>query len=45
MGHKKHFNVVLERTVRELRGEPCFELQEFSPTKQQIICSRSLATG
>ena len=38
---KKHFNVVLERTVRELRGEPCFELQEFSPTKQQIICSRS----
>ncbi|CAI1560882.1 translesion error-prone DNA polymerase V subunit UmuC [Serratia nevei] len=38
---KKHFNVVLERTVRELRGEQCLELEEFAPTKQQIICSRS----
>lgn len=38
---RKHFNVVLERTVRELRGEQCLELEEFSPTKQQIICSRS----
>ncbi|MDU4093121.1 MAG: translesion error-prone DNA polymerase V subunit UmuC [Pantoea sp.] len=38
---KKHFNVVLERTVRELRGEQCLELEGFSPTKQQIICSRS----
>ena len=38
---RKHFNVVLERTVRELRGEPCLELDEFSPTKQQIVCSRS----
>jgi DNA polymerase V len=38
---KKHFNVVLERTLRELRGEPCLELEEFAPIKQQIICSRS----
>ncbi|WP_449649102.1 Y-family DNA polymerase [Rahnella aceris] len=38
---RKHFNIVLERTVRELRGEPCLELEEFAPTKQQIICSRS----
>nr|WP_159465549.1 translesion error-prone DNA polymerase V subunit UmuC [Scandinavium goeteborgense] len=38
---RKHFNVVLERTVRELRGEQCLELEEFSPAKQQIICSRS----
>lgn len=38
---RKHFNVVLERSVRELRGEQCLELEEFSPTKQQIICSRS----
>ncbi len=38
---RKHFNVVLERTVRELRGEPCLELEEFAPTKQQIVCSRS----
>ena len=40
---RKHFNVVLERTVRELRGEPCLELEEFSPIKQQIVCSRSFA--
>ncbi|ELW1645907.1 translesion error-prone DNA polymerase V subunit UmuC [Enterobacter oligotrophicus] len=38
---RKHFNVVLERTARELRGERCLELEEFSPTKQQIVCSRS----
>lgn len=38
---RKHFNIVLERTVRELRGEPCLELEEFPPTKQQIVCSRS----
>ncbi len=38
---RKHFNVVLERTVRELRGEPCLGLDEFAPTKQQIVCSRS----
>jgi DNA polymerase V len=41
---RKHFNVVLERTVRELRGEPCLELEEFAPTKQQIVCSRSFGT-
>lgn len=38
---RKHFNVVLERTVRELRGEPCLELEEFAPVKQEIVCSRS----
>lgn len=30
----KHFNVVLERTVRELRGEPCLGLEEFAPVIQ-----------
>lgn len=38
---RKNFNVVLERTVRELNGEQCLELEEFAPTKQQIVCSRS----
>ncbi|WHP32852.1 Y-family DNA polymerase [Trabulsiella odontotermitis] len=38
---RKHFNVVLERTVRELCGEPCLEIEEFAPTKQEIVCSRS----
>ncbi|ELO4693550.1 Y-family DNA polymerase [Citrobacter sp. CK187] len=40
---RKHFNVVLERTVRELRGEPCLELEEFAPVKQEIVCSRSFS--
>lgn len=38
---RKHFNVVLERTVRELRGEKCLAMEELIPAKQQIICSRS----
>ncbi|MBI0677461.1 Y-family DNA polymerase [Citrobacter koseri] len=40
---RKHFNVVLERTVRELRGDPCLELEEFAPVKQEIVCSRSFS--
>ncbi len=38
---RKHFNVVLERTVRELRGESCLELEEYAPAKQEIVSSRS----
>lgn len=38
---RKNFNVMLERTVRELRGERCFELEENPPTKQQLVVSRS----
>ncbi|CCJ72476.1 Error-prone, lesion bypass DNA polymerase V (UmuC) [Cronobacter condimenti 1330] len=38
---RKNFNVVLERTVRELRGEPCLAMDEFVAPKQQIVCSRS----
>ncbi len=38
---RKHFSVVLERTVRELRGESCLAIEEFTPDKQQIVCSRS----
>ncbi|WP_455820089.1 translesion error-prone DNA polymerase V subunit UmuC [Pseudomonas cerasi] len=38
---RKHFNVVLERTARELRGEPCLGMDDLAPTKQQIMCSRS----
>lgn len=38
---RKHFSVVLERTVRELRGESCLAFEESLPSKQQIICSRS----
>ncbi|WP_210532043.1 translesion error-prone DNA polymerase V subunit UmuC [Pantoea ananatis] len=38
---RKNFNVVLERTVRELNGESCISLEEAPPAKQQIVCSRS----
>lgn len=38
---RKTFSVVLERTVRELRGESCIALEEQAPAKQQIVCSRS----
>ncbi|MGE9553629.1 translesion error-prone DNA polymerase V subunit UmuC [Erwinia amylovora] len=38
---RKNFSVVLERTVRELNGEPCIALEEAPPAKQQIVCSRS----
>ena len=35
------FSVVLERTIRELNGVSCLDLELLRPTKQQIICSRS----
>lgn len=38
---RRSFSVVLERTVWELRGVPCQEIDEIPPTKQQIVCSRS----
>jgi len=37
----KRFNVMLERTIRELNGIPCIPLQEAPPPKQQIVSSRS----
>ncbi|WP_298150553.1 Y-family DNA polymerase [Flavobacterium sp.] len=38
---RKRFGVVMEKTIRELRGEAIFELDESTPVKQQIINSRS----
>lgn len=38
---RQKFSVVLERTVRELNGESCMALEDITPTKQQIMCSRS----
>ncbi len=38
---RKHFSVVLERTVRELNGESCLSLDEVAPAKKQIVVSRS----
>ena len=36
-----NFNVVLERTVRELKGQSCITLHEFMEPKKQIMVSRS----
>ena len=41
---RQHFSVVLERTVRELNGESCMDLEQIPATKKQIICSRSFGT-
>ncbi len=38
---RKRFNVVLERTIRELNGLPCIPLEEAPPAKKQIVSSRS----
>ena len=35
------WGVVLERTVRELQGQPCIRLEDAPPAKQQIACTRS----
>lgn len=38
---RKRFNVVIEKTARELRGTACLVLEEAAPAKQEICCSRS----
>lgn len=38
------FSVVLERTVQELRGVSCLDLEETVSDRQQIISSRSFGT-
>ena len=38
---RKKFSVVLERTVRELRGEKCLTVDDITSFKKQIIVSRS----
>ena len=38
---RKQFSVVLERTVRELKGERCLDLNDDISSKKQIVVSRS----
>jgi len=40
---REQFNVVVARTVMELNGISCLELEEIAPDKQQIVCSRSFS--
>lgn len=38
---RQHFSVCLERTMEELNGVSCLELEDNPPDKKQIYCSRS----
>lgn len=38
---RREFSVTLERTILELNGTPCLDLEEIAPRRQQIISSRS----
>lgn len=41
---RMQFGVVMERTVSELRGTSCLELEDMAPPKDQIMASRSFGT-
>jgi DNA polymerase V len=41
---RSQFSVVLERTVQELNGVSCIQMEEASKPRQQIIVSRSFGT-
>jgi DNA polymerase V len=38
---RQQFSVVMEKTIRELNGTVCIELEEVAPPKKQIVSSRS----
>jgi len=38
---RTEFGVVMERIVAELNGDACLKLDDVTPPRQQIICSRS----
>ncbi|MEQ1530802.1 MAG: Y-family DNA polymerase [Methylococcales bacterium] len=40
---QNQFSVVMARTVMELNGEACLSLEDITPDKQQIVCSRSFS--
>jgi DNA polymerase V len=40
---KQKYNVVMQRTILELRGQSCIPLDLAPPTRQSICCSRSFS--
>ncbi len=38
---RRRWSVVLERTVRELRGLSCIALEDIAPSKKEIACTRT----
>lgn len=41
---RRTFGVVMEKTIRELRGEACLEMDEVAQPRQQIVSSRSFGS-
>ena len=41
---RKQFSVVLEKTVLELRGTPCMDVDHEPAPQQQMMCSRSFGS-
>ena len=41
---RKEFGVTLERTVRELNGDKCFDIETQPAPKKEILCSRSFGS-
>ena len=40
----RQLGIVMEKTVRELQGTPCLEVDDDPPARQQILCSRSFGS-
>lgn len=38
---RSRWSVVLERTVRELQGTACIQIEDIAPDKKEIACTRS----
>jgi DNA polymerase V len=41
---RQQFSIVVERTVKELNGTPCIELEDAGTPRQQIMVSRSFGS-
>lgn len=41
---RRRCNINVERTIEELNGRSCLELEEVPPDKKQIYCTRSFGT-
>jgi DNA polymerase V len=44
-GMRAKHGVVMEKTIRELNGDSCIEIEEVAPAKKQIISSRSFGVA
>lgn len=40
---RRSFTVVLEKTIRELQGEPCIAWEEAPPPRKEIVASRTFS--